>query len=159
MLSSRGYTNIIRDEEDLLLVKNSAGVDVVVFFDDNTKLTKTSISKYMSLMKQMGVKHSIVVYTDVVTNTTSKSVDSSIDLEIELFSKSELQFNITKHHLQPKSFTVLPRDEEAAFKKEFGVKFPVMRTNDPIARFYNYKKGNIVEILDKRDLIHYRIVR
>jgi len=159
MLSGRGYTNITRNEDDLLMANRGSGEGIAVFFDDNSKLTKMSISKYMSLMRQIGVQHSIVVYSDVVTNTTSRSVDNSIDMEIELFSKSELQFNITKHRLQPKSFTVLPRNEEIDFKKKYGVKFPVMRSNDPIARFYNYKKGNVIEILDKRDLVHYRIVR
>ena len=168
MLASRGYTNITREEEGLMIVATTEGGEgvgagggrrIAVFFDENSKLTKQAISKYMSVMKQIGVDHSIVVYSDVVTNTTSKSVDNSIDMEIELFSKSELQFNITKHRLQPKSFDALPKPEEIAFKKSFGVKFPVMRTSDPIARFYNYKRGNVIKILDKRDLIHYRIVR
>lgn len=159
MLESRGYANITRDEGELIIAERDDGDRIAVFFDENSKLTKMAISKYMSLMKQIGVTHSIVVYSDVVTNTTAKSVDNSIEMEIELFSKSELQFNITKHRLQPKSFQVLPHSEEIAFKKNFGVKFPVMRIGDPIARFYNYKKGNVIQILDKRDLVHYRIVR
>jgi DNA-directed RNA polymerase subunit H (RpoH/RPB5) len=159
MLTSRGYTNITSNEVSHMIVCNEDGDQVIVFMEDNAKLNKSMVSKYMTVMNGVGITHCIIVYSDTVASMTTKSIDDTFDFEFEVFSKLELQFNITKHRLQPKSFRSLNLKEAANFRRLYGIKFAVMRTSDPIARYYNYKKGDIVEITDRRDLVHYRIVR
>ena len=95
-----------------------------VFFYTQQKLNKGSISKNMSIMKDEDNNHSIIVYMDSITNMTSKSVDQSIEMKIELFCMNELQFNITKHRLQPAEFKVFTKQESRNFKIKFGQKLP-----------------------------------
>jgi DNA-directed RNA polymerase subunit H (RpoH/RPB5) len=157
IIDQRGYTLV--EDTHLLSATKQDGSLFVVFFDDISKLNKSGMSKYLTMMKDKDSTHSIIVYQDNVTSMTTKSIDQSIDMEIELFSVDELQFNITKHRLQPSSFRRLPNDDAIKFKKTYGVKFPIMKITDPIARFYNYKQGNVIEIINKDGLVNYRAVR
>jgi DNA-directed RNA polymerase subunit H (RpoH/RPB5) len=159
MLTQCGYNIISMEDEILKMLNKETNEPIVVFFDNQPKLNKGSISKYMSVMKDEGTTHSIIIYTDSVTNMTSKSVEQSIEMEIELFGMNELQFNITKHRLQPISFEVLGVDDRSRLPHNFVNKIPVMKRTDPISRFYNFKGGNIIQVTDRRGLINYRVVR
>jgi DNA-directed RNA polymerase subunit H (RpoH/RPB5) len=159
MLANRGYSTILENQPSHILVSNDKEDRIIVFVDDNVKLNKNTMTKCMTVMKGLGINHCIIIYTETVTTMTMKSIEDTFDFEFEIFSKDELQFDITKHVLQPKSFRALGSKENTRFRSEYGMKFPVMRKTDPVARYYNYRKGDIVEITDKRDLIYYRIVR
>jgi DNA-directed RNA polymerase subunit H (RpoH/RPB5) len=156
IIEQRGYEMV--DEDSLTATKQDGSI-FVVFFDDAPKLNKAGMSKFLTMMNDAGSTHSIIVYQDNVTSMTSKSIDQSVDMEIELFSLDELQFNITTHRLQPKSFRRLNPTESLKFKQSYGVKIPVMKTTDPIARFYNYKHGDVIKITQIEGTIDYRIVR
>lgn len=158
MLTQRGYTNIKKGEETLEAT-NTDGQSIIVYYINDEKLNKQTITKYMSLMNDKGLNHSIIVYREKITSTTLNTLKQSPDMIMELFSVSDLQFNITKHRLQPKSFRCLSKEENIEFKKEHGVKFPIIKHSDPISKFYNFKKNDIIEVILKNDLIVYRIVR
>jgi DNA-directed RNA polymerase subunit H (RpoH/RPB5) len=157
IIEQRGYTPI-EDDTNLMATKQDGSI-FIIFFDDVSKLNKSGMSKYLTLMKENGSKHSIIVYQDTVTSMTNKSIEQSIDMEIELFCVDELQFNITKHRLQPSIFNRLSKEDAMIFKKTYGNKFPIMKSVDAVARFYNYKHGDIIEITNKEGLVNYRIVR
>jgi DNA-directed RNA polymerase subunit H (RpoH/RPB5) len=157
MMGQRGY-NVVSENEECILVENKEE-SVLLFFDESPKLNKTSISNYISVMNDKNVKHSVIVYTESVTTMTSKSVEQTIDIDIELFSRNELQFNITKHRLQPISFEKLSKSESDTFKKNYGVQLPVMRKSDQISRFYNFSSGDLIKVTDKRGIVSHRIVK
>lgn len=78
----------------------------------------------------------------------------------EVFHKDELVSNITKHQFNPK-FRGLNDDEKKALLERFRCsekQFPVMSVTDPIARYYNYKLGTIVEITRENNYVTYRCV-
>jgi DNA-directed RNA polymerase subunit H (RpoH/RPB5) len=79
-------------------------------------------------------------------------------MKIEFFSRRDLASNITKHVLQP-LFRVLPKSEGDLFKKKYGIKHPKIFTTDPIARFYGYNVGDVVEVTRKNGFVAYRIVK
>jgi len=157
MLEQRGYEIVLADD-DLLRADKGNGKIIIVYFHLNSKLNKKDMGKYMTMMKDEGSNHSIIVYMNDITSMSSKSVDQSVEMKIELFTFEELQFNITKHRLQPAKFTKLPQLETVQFKKTYGVRFPLMKTSDPIARFYDYDKGDLIEVTNKSGLVTHRIV-
>jgi DNA-directed RNA polymerase I, II, and III subunit RPABC1 len=93
-----------------------------------------------------------------ITSSTKSTLEKMQDMYIELFLIDDLQYNITKHSLQPR-FEKLEYEEGENFKKKYGVKFPVLRVNMPISRFYDYKKGDVILIHRKDGYITYRIVK
>lgn len=158
MMNQRGYT--IHDEtEKFIKMKAIDGEVVMVFMDESPKLNKQMISNYISCMNTENCKHSVIVYSHSVTTMTSKSIEQSVDIEIELFSADELQFNITKHRLQPKSFEKLSKKENNYFRKRYGTKIPILKRSDKISRFFNFSPGDIIMVVDKRDIVSHRIVR
>jgi DNA-directed RNA polymerase subunit H (RpoH/RPB5) len=161
MMIQRGYT--FPEEEtgsktNIYAVKPD-GSYICVFMC--LKFNSDRIREYLSIMKEAEIDHSIVIYIDRITPATKK-INENLENEnmtMELFSIDELQFNITKHKLQPLKFIKLSKEEGTAFKKRYGVKFPFILKTDAIARFYNYHRGDVIEVWRKNGMIVYRIVK
>ena len=77
---------------------------------------------------------------------------------IELFNVDDLQFNITKHILVP-LHKKLNKEECKEFKEQYGSSIPVLLKSDPVCRFYNFQKGDIIQITRRNSFVSYRIVR
>ena len=92
---------------------------------------------------------------------TKKLIENSVDIKIELFTQEELQYNITKHRLVPKHIK-LSSDEAKEFKKTYGLKHPAMILTDPVSRFYDFKRGDVIKIVrmsGEDEFVTYRIVK
>ena len=160
MLEQREYS-IIEDEPDRIIALKPDNKQMIVFFSDSPKFNVKNIQVYISVMNELEIFHSIIIYKDGVTSFTKKTIDQSLEMYFELFSVDDLQYNITKHVLQPK-FERLPEKEATDFKKQFGLKFGIMKSDDPISLFYDYKKGDVIRITrnsSKTPYITYRIVK
>ena len=160
MLQQRGYKITEKDDPTRILATKPDGKQMAVFFTDVPKFNVKNVQVYISTMNDMGIFHSIIVYKDSVTAFTRKAVARSVEMKLELFAEKDLLYNITKHRLQP-IFEKLPVKEAETFKKEFGVKFGVMRSDDPIARFYAYKRGDVIRVTrgGANKFVTYRLIR
>lgn len=157
MLTQREY-EIIEDDEDKIIALKPDGDQMLVFFSDSRKFNVKNIQVYISLMNELQIFHAIIVYKDGVTAFTKKAIDQSIEMKFELFAEEDLQYNITKHRYQPK-FEKLSLDDSNILKKQFGNNFPIIRKEDPISKFYNYQKGDVIKVIRNNGYISYRIVK
>lgn len=161
MFQQRKYDIIEADDECILAIRED-GEQVCAFIPRvKTKFNVDKIQEYISILKNMGVNHCIIVYKDNVTPIAKKVVEESKDIRIELFEQEELQYNITKHILVPKHELLYKKKsvEAQEFKKKYTAKFPVLLKTDPIARFYAYESGDIIKVTRSNDIVVYRIVR
>jgi DNA-directed RNA polymerase I, II, and III subunit RPABC1 len=157
MFQQRGYTVLDFDETKITAVK-SDGTHVSAFMAETPKFNVDRVQEYIALMNRLGVNHSIIVYKDSATPMAKKIVNSSIEMNIELFTEEELQYNITKHRLVP-LHECLSQKEGEAFKKTYGIKIPIILKSDPISRFYGYNRGNIIKVTRSQGYVMYRIVK
>ena len=157
MLNQRNY-DIIDNEDDKIVALKPDGHQMIVFFSDSPKFNVKNIQVYINSMNELEIYHAIIVYKEGVTSFTKKAIEQSMEMKFELFAEDDLQYNITKHRLQP-SFTKLGEEETTEFKKLHGLNFSIMRKEDPIAKFYNYQKGDIIKVTRKNGYITYRIVK
>lgn len=157
MLSQRNYT-IVEKEETYIIALKPNGEQMVVFFHENPKFDTKGMKETISLMTEMDIKHALIVYKEDVTSATGSTMERSIERRFELFAEEDLQYNITKHRLQP-VFEKLSPEEALTFKKTHGLKFGTLRSDKPIARFYDYQKGDVIRIIRKDGYITYRIVK
>lgn len=159
MLQQRDY-EIMEEEKDILRIValKPDGQQMCVIFNLAPKFDTKSMKEIISIMNELEVIHSLVVYRDSITPATKSTLSQISDIIIELFAEEDLQYNITKHYLQPK-FERLVDEESEEFKKKYGVKFGILRSDRPIARFYNYQKGDVIRIIRKDGYISYRIVK
>jgi DNA-directed RNA polymerase I, II, and III subunit RPABC1 len=157
MLKQRNY-DIIDYEDDKIVALKPDGHQMIVFFSDSQKFNVKNIQVYISLMNELEIFHSIIVYKEGVTSFTKKAIEQSMEMKFELFAEEDLQYNITKHRFQP-IFERLTEEEANEFKKKYGLNFAIMRKEDPIAKFYNYQRGDIIKITRKNGYVTYRIVK
>ena len=159
MVTQRGYKIIDELENTITMLKNED--KIVIFKNTVIKFNVDKLKEYISHLHTMEKKHCIIIYIDSITPPTKKLVRNSVDMEIEIFTEEEMQYNITKHILVPKHELLSPKDNKE-FKKLYGLKFPTLLITDPISRFYNYKRGDIIKINRKSERgsnIMYRIVK
>lgn len=155
MLTQRGYDIT---EEDEIIIAVSKTDRIIVFTNDSAKLTIENIKYYTSIMNDFKFNHAIIIYGGVITSQANKTISALTEFDIELFNKKSLAYNITRHRLVP-SHRKLEMCEVVDFKSKYGVKIPVILKSDPVARFYNFKQGDIIEIKRKEGTIFYRIVK
>lgn len=158
MLEQRGYTISDQLEGKIIAVKPTQN-SVMVFFVEADKLGVGDIKDLVGELVSNDLDHMIIVYRDSITPATKKFIENIVGIKIELFPEINLQFNITKHVLQPKSFEKLPPKEAAEFKKTYGIKFPVLKHTGPISAFFDFEKGDVIKITRKNGLVVYRIVK
>jgi len=160
MITQRGY-KIITLDDDKIIGSNPNNELIVLFTQPVIKFNIERVKEYISLLHNLNINQCIVIYTDNVTATTKKLVENSVDLKIELFTQEELQYNITKHRLVPEHIRLETNDANK-FKKEYGLKHPVLLRSDPVCRFYSFNRGDIIKIvrkIDGNEFITYRIVK
>ena len=157
MIKQREYS-IIEDEENHIIALKPDNTQMVILFHDAPKFDSKGMKETVNIMNEIGVYHAIVVYKDDVTPATKATLERSVEMKFELFAAEDLQFNITNHRLQPK-FERLAEEEAIKFRKDFGTKFGTLRLDKPIARFYDYQKGDVIRNTRSCGYINYRIVK
>ncbi len=165
-LLEQRYYNIIDEDETQILAEKPDGTNICMFMSQVSKLNTEKCQEYINIMHEMEINHAIIIYIDSITSSAKKIIENlpslsmggEVGIHIELFCQSELQYNITKHHLQPK-FDLLTKEDAKKFKKDFGTKFPVMLKTDAIARFYGFSVGDVIKITRKNGYVTYRMVK
>ena len=157
MLSQRKY-EIIDNEDDKIIALKPDGHQMIVLLSDSQKFNVKNIQVYVTLMNELEIFHAIIIYKEGVTSFTKKVIEQMMEMKFELFAEEDLQYNITKHRLQPE-FEKLSDEEASQFKKKYGLSFAIMRKEDPISKFYNYQRGDIIKITRKNGYVTYRIVK
>ena len=159
MLKQREYNIINQDEENMRITAlKKDGTQMMVFFNSAPKFDAKSMKETISMMNEMEINHSMVVYRDGVTAATRNTLEQSQEMRIELFAEEDLQYNITKHRLQP-VFQKISDNEADDFKKKYGMKFGTLRVDRPIARFFDYTRGDVIRITRPGGYINFRIVK
>lgn len=160
MIIQRNY-NILDKDDERILAQKPDGQEMCVFLLNASKFNVESIQEYITMMKKMNINHCIIVYKDNVTPKAKEIIEDCSDLKIELFHEQELRYNLTKHYLVPKHEIAFKNKtaECIEFKNKYSDKFPILLKNDPVSRFYDFQKGDIIKITRKNGFITYRIVK
>ena len=159
ILDKRSY-KIIEDNDEHIKAKKLSN-SIIVFKTYIPKINIEKIKEYITHLNNIKLNKCILIYSGTITPMAIKLINVSSNIKIELFTLDELQYNITKHRLVP-NYMKLSQEDSKEFKKKFGIKFPVLLMKDPIRRFYDFNKGDIIKVIDKCSndkIIRYRIVK
>ena len=156
MMIDRGH-QIIDRRDDYFLVKKTDDSEIVVFFSFFEKLNTSILKEYIKEIEKNNIIHMIIIYKDKVTSSVNKIINNIFHLNIEVFSFSELLFNITKHCLY-RPHILLKIAEKNKFVKKYSKQIPKILLDDPIVKYFNFKSGDILKIIRKNNYISYRIV-
>lgn len=121
-----------------------------VFFPEDEKVGVKPIKVYTDRMRAEGVSNAIMVLRVDITPFAKQAVQEMSDsFRIEHFKEAELLVDITKHQLVPEH-QVLTANEKSELLKRYRLKdsqLPRIQPNDPIARYYGMKRGQVVKII------------
>ena len=171
LVQQRGYTLFEQLPDRIGAIKPDGSVFYILLLNI-AQFNVNGLIRCSSVMKELEVNHVLVTYQDRASSQAVKAIErmsqglpvkaddsqrATQAMTIELFLEENLQFNITKHELQPR-FERLSTSEATEFKKHW-MKYETMKLNDPIARFYNYVKGDVIRVIRKNGLISYRMIR
>ena len=162
MLNQRGYIIESKAMDTILARKenessNESSSYIIVFIADTSKLNIKNIEIYFSVMNKVKINNAIIIYKQSITSFTKRTIAQSTDYNFEIFAVEDLQFNITKHRLQP-DFSLLDKKAAEEIRKKYKSNIPVLRQTDPISKFYAYKKGDVV-CINRKNCVSYRIVK
>lgn len=123
--------------------------DIYVYYSEEPAVSVKTMRKFLSILEEQKIPAGIIIYKTSMTPSANKVVTAMAgQFKIESFQESELLVNITHHTLVPKHEVLTPEQ-----KKELLVKYrlkdtqlPRIQLNDPVARYYGLKRGQVVKI-------------
>lgn len=154
MLADRGYT-ITEQEPERITSVTPSGTTVILYLVMEDKLNIDIFKKYYALIRRAKCTHAILVYDKQMTSSVKSALTNTNTVTIEMFTKAELLFNITKHVLVPKH----ERIDASQYDDSALSKYPKIRRGDPVCRYYGFQVGNLIRITRRDGSIYYRVVR
>lgn len=147
-----------RYEAEDLYKDDKNDVFVKIFYCLHTKLNIDILKNYIQFLEEHHFTHSIIVHDQIITSSSKKILENMVRFQFETFHLDELQFDITQHILYcPHS--KLNDIEKKKINKDIVKNLPILLHNDPICRYFDFRRGDIIKIQRKNGLIIYRIVK
>lgn len=143
MLSQQSDDSIYKVKK----VDNQIPIIIKLYPTKISSINKTSnIYEFLSKHNEF---HKIIVAKDINDNNI-KNIKSTFP-RTEIFLEHNMMINLLDNELVPK-FMIMPQDSELYknFWNDYTVKkkqMPRMLVNDPVALYYNLKKGDLVKII------------
>jgi len=158
LLEQRGYEITEENEESIIAKKN--GEKICAFLETVPKFNMKTFQAYVGRLNELEISHGIVVYEGITSAVKKLLVNTAeLNMTIESFDASTLRYNLTFHRLVP-PHTKVSDEEATVLKQKYGAtNFPILKSSDAVARFYGFKKGDVIKIIRKTGFVAYRIVR
>lgn len=125
-----------------------------VFFPDDPKIGVKTIQGYVMRMEEEDVRKAIVVVRMGLTPSAKQAMRNvGPEYFMEDFLESELLINITEHELVPRHIVLGPEEKAELFNryKLAESQLPKLLTSDPVARYYGFKRGQVIKIIRRSD--------
>lgn len=133
----------INNDSKQYIIDNAVFVAIIEF----TKVTNDVLKSILGAAKNY--KQIIIVYAQSLTSG-AKAILSENVMPISLFTFNEMSFDL---------ISVVPTHELCTFPKpKEWKKFPTLLTSDPVAKYYNFKKNDIIKITEDDGICMYRRV-
>lgn len=164
--SQYGTNEPDRNELTVLCAHNHNVNDkLFVFFPDEPKIGVRVIQNYLSKMEEEQVNRAIIIVKMGLTPSARQAMrDVGPEYTMEYFCESEMLINITEHELVPQHI-LLTTEEKVELFAHYKLKesqLMKMLSTDPVARYYGYRRGQVIKIVRKSDTagryVTYRLV-
>ncbi|KAH8924234.1 putative 25 kd subunit of DNA-directed RNA polymerases I, II and III [Atractiella rhizophila] len=128
--------------------KEDYGEQIYVFFAEDRSVGIKTMRRLLLILEEKNIKRGLLIYPDKMTSSANKIINSVLDFQVEAFQEAELLVNITHHILVPEH-RVLSKEEKVQLLKKYKLRdtqLPRIQLNDPVARYYGLKRGQVVKI-------------
>ena len=143
-----------------------------IIFMFSSKVKPTAVREHLNELLENNNEEKLDCILFVLGSKVSNAVSRVCNdtkfkhINIQFFSSRELIIDITEHNLNP-IFIKLNNDEIHNLMEEYTIEnklmLPIMLITDPIAKYYNYRSGDICKIIRKSPTnlksISYRLIK
>jgi DNA-directed RNA polymerase I, II, and III subunit RPABC1 len=168
MLKDRNNDYCFKDINDNILLAYTENDHILIYNCQENKSGVKTINKLQEFVNEHKSSHVIFIYKNSITvfaKNAIKEFSETYNISIEMFYVNELMFNVTKHIFVPQHeilSDIEKRETMIRLRCKDIKKFPQMLTTDPVARYFNMKKGQLVRITRPSETcgkyISYRVV-
>lgn len=155
MMTDRGYPYWEVMDGDLYIASGDKKPSLLIYCCHNDKFNIESVKYMVIQLQQRQMHHGITVYQNIITSSARKAIEHLHDYTIELFDKSELQYNLTQHRLYCPHVRI-PKDQIPVADISH---LPILLRTDAVSRYFHFTRGEVVRIIRKNDSVAYRIVK
>lgn len=162
------YNTLKPDRGELTILcahHNNITDRMFVFFPEEPKIGVKTVQTYVIKMEEEQVSRAIVIVRLGLTPSAKQAMRNvGPEFIMEDFLESEMLINITEHELVPQHTLLTVEEKEELFSRYKLKESQLMKmlTTDPVARYYGYKRGQIIKIVRKSDTagryVTYRLV-
>lgn len=147
MLHRRGYTKITEEMPEYIKMIDDNDKCIIVFFVQHTKV-KIDIVK-MIISKAKYVYNIIIIHAKSLTPDAKYTLSYNKLFYFETFSFDEMMYD---------PIEIVPTHILFTGKINDVMKLPIILLSDIIVRYYDFKKGSIIEIEDDGFISYRRVV-
>lgn len=145
------------DRSDMTILcahHNNMDDKMFIFFPEEPKIGVKTVQNYVIKMEEDKVSRAIVIVRQGLTPSAKQAMKNvGPEFVMEDFLESEMLINITEHELVPQHIMLTSEEKEELFAKYRLKESQLMKmlTTDPVARYYGYKRGQVVKIIRNSD--------
>ncbi|KAH9814632.1 DNA-directed RNA polymerase II subunit E [Melampsora americana] len=123
---------------------------IYIFYTDEKSVGIKTMRKFIGVLDERKIESGILIYASAMTPSANKVIVSMAQqFTLEAFQEAELLVNITHHIMVPKHEVMKPSEKAALLARYrlHDTQLPRIQLNDPIARYYGLKRGQVVRII------------
>ena len=171
LIVHRGYSSLVQNATNpfvLYVFKKNKTVsttsptptpDILVYMCDRDKLNIDGLKEVIDTLQSHQVKKCLLVYKCMMTASAKKALDHMFDYDMELWNLAELQYNVTYHNLYVPHERVRDSELESVIPSSEIARLPKISKNDPIIRFFGWKRNQVIRVHRKDGSLAYRVVK
>jgi len=151
------YDHVKPDRSELTILcaqHNNFDDKMFVFFPDEPKIGVKAVQNYVARMQEEGANRAIIIVRMGLTPSAKQAMRNvAPEYIVEDFLESEMLINITEHELVPQHILLTIEEKEELFSRYRLKESQLMKmlTTDPVARYYGYKRGQVIKIIRNSD--------
>lgn len=159
-LERRNYTFQHQLNEEIFLYQhNETGNPYFIILVFQEKMGIEHLKSYIQHCENTIIKDIIIIYQNNITTNCLKVIEHLFQYSIELFSLDEFQYDITKLYYYIPHEKVVDEKIIKEMKEKYKNNLPILLRNDPISRYFGFKRNDIIKVIRGENEICFRQVR
>ncbi|XP_059267289.1 DNA-directed RNA polymerases I, II, and III subunit RPABC1-like [Mustela nigripes] len=154
------------DLMELVAHKDDPTDQMFVFFPEEPKVGIKTIKVYCQWMQEENIKRTLIVVQQGMTTSAKQSLVDMVPKNVlEQFLQQELLINFTEQELVPE-YVIMTKEEVTELLARYKFQenqLPRIQTGDPVARYFEIKRGQVVKVIRPSETadryITYRLVQ
>jgi DNA-directed RNA polymerase subunit H (RpoH/RPB5) len=136
-----------------------SGIITLLVFIFSEKMGIDSLKYIIGFCEKINIKNVIIIHQNIVTSNCRKVIESLFQYNIEIFELNQFQYDITSLYYYVPHEKVNDENLITFIKQRYQNKIPILLKTDVISRYFNFKRGDIIQINRGENNICYRIVK